>query len=127
MAQLVALPEKASRHSRVDKKAEQAPATHLAVLGRIAVAEGARDDEEQRLVLQAGHVVVAHAEDLGVEGVVEDLGEALGEALRLARLARVQDGALDPLGQRLAHQLRRELDGARNVAEVDLWYLVASF
>lgn len=38
--------------------------THLAVLGRIAVAERGRDDNQQRLVLDGRDVVVGHAVDL---------------------------------------------------------------
>ena len=51
---------------------------------------------------------------LSVKGVFEDLTQGRSEALRLARLCGVHDGALHPSGQRTTHQLGRELDGSVN-------------
>ena len=47
---------------------------------------------------------------LGIESVLEDVTQALGERLRLASLRSIQYGTLNTIGQSFPHQFGRKLD-----------------
>lgn len=57
---------------------------------------------------------------LCIERVAEYDTQLLGVLLGLAGLRGVEHGGLDAAGERLAEQLGGELDGARNLLEMEL-------